>query len=378
MPIVSPFRWFAVGVFVLSSTLNYLDRSLLAVLAPLIMAELHFSQLGYGVLISLFSIVYAASSVGVGWFLDRVGVDRGMSAAVGWWSLAALSTGLVRSFTGLGACRAALAFGESAGIPAVGKINGVYLKPEERAFGAAVNQIGISLGATLAPLFIAVAAAYTWRTPFVISGSLGFVWIAIWLLVSRKVKPPETTSPNPRQKPSFQLLADPQLLKLVAANALWMPSYSLWTNWTSLYLIHVQSITLQQSAHYVWIPPLISNLGGFFGGWLSFVWMRRAVEPVKARRRAVMGESGRSFANHNPSSDAQRVLGHGRHLGQFFLRARRQRQRLCFAHRSIRRGAVGPGNRGSRLRLWRDANAALPRLSATSEIITCTTKWSGS
>ncbi|MBV8818602.1 MAG: MFS transporter, partial [Acidobacteriaceae bacterium] len=146
-------RWLAVGIFIISSTLNYLDRQLLNVLAPLIMAELHFNQTGFGWIISAFSIAYAASSLLTGWFLDRAGINRGIAAAVSWWSAAAVSTALVRSFGGLAICRVALGIGESAGVPAVGKLNGMYLQPGEFALGAALNQIGLSLGLAVAPLF---------------------------------------------------------------------------------------------------------------------------------------------------------------------------------------------------------------------------------
>jgi hypothetical protein len=85
----------------------------------------------------------------------------------------------------------------------------------------------------------------------------------------------------------MRLLLDRNLLILMAANVLWMASYSLWSNWTTLYLIHVHKLGLSESARYVWIPPLISNLGGFFGGWLSLLWMRRGKSAIVARRRAV-------------------------------------------------------------------------------------------
>ena len=284
-------RWIAYGVFVISSTLNYLDRFLLNTLAPLVMLQLHFSQTGFGFLISAFSIAYAASSLAAGWFLDRVGVNRGISVAVSWWSAAAVATAFVGNFSGLAVCRIGLGIGESAGVPAVGKLNALYLRSEERAMGTAVNQIGLSLGAPLATLFIGLATSYSWRLPFVITGLFGFLWIPIWLAVNRAIPPQnpheEEKDTRANQESRFALLADRSLLLLVLVNVLWMGSYSLWSNWTTLYLTRVHHLTLQQSAHYVWIPPLISNLGGFFGGWMSLRWIKHSVEPVAARRRAV-------------------------------------------------------------------------------------------
>lgn len=258
-------RWVAVTIFILSSTLNYLDRNLIAVLAPLILAEFQLKQTEFGFLISAFSFAYAGSSLLVGWFLDRVGINRGISAAVGWWSAAAIGSGLVRTLPGLTFFRAALGIGEAAGVPAVGKVNGLYLKAEERAMGAALNQVGLSLGAILAPLWIGVAYRYSWRTPFVIVGLLGFLWIPLWLWVNRVIRPAfgsdngQAASVPVSQyhwKPDaaaagFRLLLDRKLILLVVANVLWMGAYSLWSNWITLYLTNVQGLTLKQSAAYV-------------------------------------------------------------------------------------------------------------------------------
>ncbi len=283
---VSPLRWFAVSVFIVSSTLNFLDRQLLATLAPLIMAEFHFNKTRYGLLISAFSIAYAGSSILAGWFLDRFGVTRAITAAVAWWSAAAISTGFAGSFGALAASRAALGFGESAGVPAVGKLNGIYLKPKELAMGAALNQVGISLGMGLAPAWITIAYLYSWRTPFVLAGLLSLLWIPLWTLVSRKIPPAEPLRAT-RERPRLSLLLDRDLLLLVVVNILWMGTYSLWSYWTTLYLMNVHGLTLKQTAGYVWIPPLVSNAGGFLGGWISLKWMERGVPALSARRRAI-------------------------------------------------------------------------------------------
>lgn len=280
-------RWIAFGVFVTSSTLNYLDRQLLSTLAPLLMAEMHFNQTGFGWLISAFSIAYAASSLLAGWFLDRAGVNRGITAAVSWWSLAAIGTGLVKNLPGLVACRTALGIGESAGVPAVGKVNAMYLNPPERALGTAANQIGLSVGIAAASLGVLVAIEYGWRAPFLLTGLLGLLWIPVWLAVQRAIPPGQPVGETPGAASEWSILRDRPLILTVLANVLWMGGYSLWSSWTTLYLTHVHHVTLKQSAAYVWIPPLVSNAGGFFGGWLSWRWIKRDVPPVAARRRAV-------------------------------------------------------------------------------------------
>jgi ACS family hexuronate transporter-like MFS transporter len=293
MPNSVSLRWIAVSVFIFSSTLNYLDRNLLSALSPLLMAEFHFNQTGFGWLISLFSATYALSALAAGWVLDRFGVNRSMFAAVSWWSSAAVGTGLVRGLPGLGVCRSALGIGESAGVAAAGKLNAIYLKPEERALGAAVNQIGLSLGGSLAVLWgVKAALDHGWRWPFVVAGVCGFAWLPLWWFVSRRIpaqyRDAELASARERRaKPSFAILRERNLLLLVLANLLWMGSYSLWSSWTTLYLVHVHHISLEQSRSYAWIPPLVSNLGGFFGGWLSLRWSKRMADPVRARLRAI-------------------------------------------------------------------------------------------
>ena len=284
-------RWVAVGVFIVSSSLNYLDRTLLSLLSPFILAEMHLSMTQYGYLISAFSVPYAVSSLATGWMLDRFGINRTIAGAVSWWSAAAIGNGLVRSFGPLVASRVALGLGESAGVPAVGKNNAIYLKPEERALGAAANQIGLSFAGVVGAFWVVYASKHGWRAPFVINGFLGLFWIPIWLTVSRRIparyRQFEMLNTAAAKQSRFAIFKEPNLLLLMTANVLWMTGYSLWTNWITLYLVHVHHLTTQETAKYVWIPPLISNAGGFFGGWLSLRWMKRNRTPLSARRKAV-------------------------------------------------------------------------------------------
>jgi ACS family hexuronate transporter-like MFS transporter len=285
-------RWLAFSTFVIASVLNYLDRFLLNQLAPLILADLHFNKTAFGWLLSFTAVLYAFASLIAGGLLDRWGVNRVMSFAVAWWSLAGIATGLARSLPGLYWTRGLLAIGESAGIPAVSKVNGLYLKPEERALGTALNGIGLSIGLAATPGFVAMAAGASWRKPFFITGIISLFWIPLWLAVSRRI-PGAVPDKAPRRDGSFRF--DGNLWLLVLANVLWMGAYSLWSNWITFYLMGVYKLTLPQSARYSWIPLFVSNIGGIFGGWLSLRWIRAGSRPVSARKRAVWWSALLSF-----------------------------------------------------------------------------------
>jgi len=282
---VSRLRWLAVSVFVLSSSLNYLDRGLLAALAPAIKDEFRIDDEGFGYLVAAFSLAYALSSPLAGLALDRFGLNRASMLLVGFWSAVSAVTGMTRNFAQLVACRIALGLGESGGIPAVAKMGAVYLPPDQRALGSALGQVGLTLGGTLAPILgVGLAVRYGWRFPFLITGLLGFVWLPLWWFISRRIPPHQDLE----RKPDSTGPLDRRLILLVVANVMWMGIYSLWTNWTTLYLERVHHLSLAQTAAYAWIPPVASNLGGFLGGWLALRWIRGGEAAVPARVRVIL------------------------------------------------------------------------------------------
>jgi ACS family hexuronate transporter-like MFS transporter len=291
---VTRFRWLVLSVFVLSTAINYLDRQTLATLAPLLRNEFHLSNAGYGWILTAFSITYAASAPFAGMLIDGAGLNRGIGLAVGLWSCAGIATGFTRGLGSLAFCRAALGMAEAAGIPAVGKAIHLFLKPAERALGNAVNQAGVSLGMMLAPplaTFFAVRSG--WRQAFVVTGLLGLAWIPLWNLASRWSY---ATSPAATDLGSAEILLDPCLWGFAAANALSMVPYSLWTNWTTLYLVDVFHLTVVEAAWFAWIPPVFAALGGLAGGWLSLRLTERGLAPMGARFRACLAAAILSLA----------------------------------------------------------------------------------
>jgi ACS family hexuronate transporter-like MFS transporter len=282
-------RWIAVSVFALSSSLNFLDRQILAALAPQLMREFQLSAADYGDVILAFSICYALAAPLAGLMIDRLGLNLGSSIAVAFWSLAGIATGLVSTLRGLVLCRAALGVGEAGGIPGTGKASALYLLPRERAFGSAISQVGLTLGAMSAPILAEwFARHHGWRSAFVFCGALGFLWIPLWWWMSRKA-PRRGEQASGRSSGVGEVLRDSRFYSLLLANVLQMAVYSLWVNWTTVFLVREHGLS-QQAANYrlAWIPPVFATLGGLAGGWLTLRWAGNTSDVTPVRLRVIL------------------------------------------------------------------------------------------
>ena len=279
---VSRYRWFALAIFLLSSTLNYLDRQIFAILGPTICPD----PVQFGLIVGIFSAAYALAAPLAGAAIDRVGLVTGSSLAVGFWSLAGIATGFTSGIPSLIGCRTALAVAEAGGIPAAGKAIHGYMKASERALGNAVNLISVNLGLMAAPPLAAwCAGAYGWRSAFLITGAFGFVWIPLWNLAARAIPPAPVEKPT---QTAASLGGDPRLWAIVAANALTMVGYSLWTNWLQSYLQREQHLSLREAAAYAWIPPAFAMAPGLAGGWLSARLAASGLAPAASRYRVCL------------------------------------------------------------------------------------------
>ncbi|HEX4277276.1 MAG TPA: MFS transporter [Bryobacteraceae bacterium] len=273
-------------MFALASAWNYLDRLTLSAAAPRIMAEFHLNSRDYGWLISAFSLSYTFASPAVGWFLDRLGLETGIVWAVALWSFATAVCGWSRSLGQLIGARIFLGMWESAGVPAAGKLNAIYLEPKNRAVGAAMTQIGLTIGGIGAPLLLLTMTG--WRSPFFVCAAFGFAWIPLWLMVRRKVRPYEEVAPQRNRGAFRELLKDRRLAILTGANILWMGIYTLWSNWTTLFLVQNYRLTTEAASRYAWVPPIAATLGGFAGGWISRRAIQAGTDPVRARVSAAL------------------------------------------------------------------------------------------
>jgi ACS family hexuronate transporter-like MFS transporter len=286
-------RWLLLAVFVLSTAINYLDRATLATVAPVVKNEFHLSNADYGWIVNAFFVAYTLAAPLAGMLVDRIGLHAAAAFAVGLWSVAGIATGFTSGILGLAACRALLGLAEAGGIPAAGKAIHRYLAPAERGLGNALNQAAVSLGLVLAPpIATTIALRSGWRAAFIVTGALGLLWIPVWLRISRRDRADRLKS----AVPASPIVRDRRVWIFAAANVLAMVPYSLWTNFTTLYFVDERKLTFEQAMWYAWIPPVLAATGGFAGGWLSLLWMRRGAKAVSARFRVCFMASVLSLA----------------------------------------------------------------------------------
>ncbi|NCT59038.1 MAG: MFS transporter, partial [Flavobacteriia bacterium] len=200
---IGKYRWTICGLLFFATTVNYLDRQVLSLLAPSLSEEFGWSNTDYANITAVFQFVYAISMIFAGRIIDKLGTKKGFILAITIWSLGAImhayslpigtafSTFMV--WVGLGAVpisiagfmisRVVLGFGESGNFPAAIKAVAEYFPKKERSLATGIFNSGSNVGAILAPLTVPVIAEfYGWEFAFILIGAIGFLWIIFWYI----------------------------------------------------------------------------------------------------------------------------------------------------------------------------------------------------
>jgi len=255
-------RWVPAFSMMLVSTISYIDRNTLALLAPTILRDTHLSNQQYGFIISAFSIAYMLGNPLWGIILDRVGLRTGMTAAVSIWTLASVSHVFAFGFSGFAAARAVLGFGAGATFPGSLRTVVQTLPPEQRSRGIAISYSGGSLGAMITPVIITpIAALWGWRGAFLATGAVGAAWLLLWIVLSRRMPAPQHSRSD---SPKF---SDPRVWAFIAAYAMGAFPSAFVLYQAAIYLAVVFSKSQVEIGKVLWIPPLGWEIGYFFWGW---------------------------------------------------------------------------------------------------------------
>ncbi len=182
------FRWFILALLFIATTILYIDRSALGILAPDLQKSIGWSEEQYGIINSVFMIAYAICFILMGKIIDTIGTRKGYLVSIGIWSLATLGHALSRSWIGFAVARFSLAIGQSGNFPSAIKAVAEWFPKKDRALAVGIFNGGANMGTILSPLIIPVLVLSfdNWRVGFLWTFPISMIWILLWLKYFRK------------------------------------------------------------------------------------------------------------------------------------------------------------------------------------------------
>lgn len=296
-------RWWIAALLLAATLISYIDRLTLSVLAPVICGELHLSNLQYASVSVWFLLAYSIGQTGFGVFQDKFGTKSGLSIAMVVWSVAETLQAAARGLGSFCSLRFLLGLGEGGHWPAAIKGIAEWFPRQERALGIGIINTGATLGSAAAPpLIVWLQLSFGWRTTFLVTGLLGFVWLAAWVLcyeiparhrwlgaeelawIRNRVSDPADHDPVPAWR---SLLRDRRVIGVALARFLGDPVWWLFLVWLPLYLYKARGLSLKSIGFSAWIPFLLADAGALSGGWFSGWLVKRGWKPARARGAAI-------------------------------------------------------------------------------------------
>ncbi|HXX14193.1 MAG TPA: MFS transporter [Candidatus Eremiobacteraceae bacterium] len=304
LPVIPSLRWWIGAILFASTAINYVDRQTIALLAPYLKQNYHWTNTDYANIVVAFRVAYSIGQTVCGRLMDRLGTKRGLSITVLWYSLVSILTPLARGFYSFLGFRFLLGAGESGNWPAATKAVSEWFPKQERGLATAFFDSGSSLGGAIAPLIV-LPLYFRWGMgpAFVIPGLLGLVWLIGWRWLYYRPQEHPRISASELQliradaggeghagkagAKWSELLKLPQTWGTIVARTFTDPVFFFIADWFPIYLV-AKGISLKTGLIAIWIPFVGADLGNFFGGWMSGHLIRRGWPVGKARKALVV------------------------------------------------------------------------------------------
>jgi len=297
---VGRFRWRVCAMLLAATTINYIDRQVLGVLAPFLQTEIGWNEIEYGYIVTSFQAAYAIGLLCAGAIIDKLGTRIGYALAIAIWSCAAMAHAFAATVVGFMLARFALGLGEAGNFPAAIKTVAEWFPRRERAFATGIFNSGSNIGAIVAPLVVPVVAAiWGWQAAFLFTGALSAAWLTVWLLRYRTPEQePRLTSAElahirsdphePTQKLSWsQILRYRQAWAFIAAKFLTDPVWWFFLFWLPKFLHAEYGLTLLGLGLPLVVIFVLADVGSIAGGWLAGRLIRAGWSVNRARKGAM-------------------------------------------------------------------------------------------
>lgn len=258
------YGWIVVGMGAVVFMSNYTDKTLMSVVAPHLITQLHISKVEMGVIFSAFAIAYTLLQPGLAYCADLFGARRAVGAMVLWYGLFTVLSGLaVFSIPALAWMRAATGAGEAASMPAATGGVSPWVPDGRRTIAQGIMHAATRVGAALTvPVSVASIAIFGLRGPFWVFGCatilIGLIWIAVY-------RTPETSKASNRLAQGASLwsaiLRSRSMWALCIADFCYFYTLTIYLTWLPTFLIKDHHFTMLKVGIYGFLP----FVGGIFG-----------------------------------------------------------------------------------------------------------------
>jgi ACS family hexuronate transporter-like MFS transporter len=301
---VSNFRWIILSLLFLATTLLYLDRSVLGILAPYLQKSIGWTEQQYGLINSVFMIAYGLSFIIMGRFIDVIGTRKGYLVSVAIWSLASLGHTLAKSWVGFSIARFGLAVGQAGNFPSAIKAVAEWFPKKDRALAVGIFNGGANMGTILSPLIIPalVLGFDNWRVGFIWTFPLSLLWMFFWLRYYRKPEKSEKVSPQELQyiQSDFEenentekvgwkdILPHKGAWAIALAKFVADPIWWFYLFWGAKFLNGKFELNLREIGLPFFVIYLVSWALGIFLGWFSSKLLKRGLSLNKSRKLGLL------------------------------------------------------------------------------------------
>lgn len=327
---IGKYRWTICTLLFFATTVNYLDRQVLSILAPDLSKEFGWSNTDYANITAVFQFVYAISMLFAGRIIDKLGTKWGYIWAIIIWSLGAImhayaipvgeTSSKIFGWVGIAAInvsvlgfmisRAVLAFGEAGNFPAAIKATAEYFPKKERSFATGIFNSGSNIGAILAPITVPwIALHWGWQYTFIIIGAIGFLWLLFWSWLYEKPDKQKRLSKEeylhihsdvedhvvvnggntPPEKVSwFKLLGYKQTWAFAVGKFMTDGVWWFFLFWLPKYLEAQYGMDKTQIAVPLAVLYSMTMVGSIGGGWFPTYFIRRGYSPYDGRMKAML------------------------------------------------------------------------------------------